>query len=401
MLDAANGNQIAWLLPFGLLGGVVALWARRREPLPRAAIVAFLGWVLLYAAVFSFARGIYHSYYTSALAPGIAALAGIGGVTIADLVRRDRRWLVALLVVVGATVAMQLQLSGRVPGYWGWLRPYAVIAAAAGVLVLALVAWRRGHPLVARLGMAVIVGGLLLIPGAWSVSEAANVSLNTTLPQAGPRQGAAGRTFGSQSFDSGTSELAAWLRTHVDAGARWDLVVTSAQNASTLIARDGLAVMAMGGFSGRDNAMTLPRFADLVEAGDVRFVQTQGGFGGGPGGGFRAPGFNIPGTGVPGTPGARADGAGSRFTRPGTPSLTPPPPRAPATAPGGAVPPSGAQPSAPVRTQGAGGLGGSNAVMSAAGSACTPVTDTALPANIRGSLYDCAGKAEALRALIR
>ena len=39
--------------------------------------------------------------------------------------------------------------------------------------------------------------------GAWSLSAAANPSLNTTLPQAGPQQGASGASFGSQAFDSG------------------------------------------------------------------------------------------------------------------------------------------------------------------------------------------------------
>ena len=61
----------------------------------RAFAVLFLGWVLLYGGVFSYAKGIYHSYYTSALAPGVAALVGIGAVALATAVRRDRRWLIA------------------------------------------------------------------------------------------------------------------------------------------------------------------------------------------------------------------------------------------------------------------------------------------------------------------
>jgi hypothetical protein len=38
-------------------------------------------------------------------------------------------------------------------------------------------------------------------------------------------------------------------------------------------------------------------------------------------------------------------------------------------------------------------------VTSAARSVCTPVTGSDLPAQYQGSIYDCAGKADALMAL--
>ena len=94
MFDDANGGQIGWLLPFALGGGLIALWSWRRDPVRRAFAVLFLGWIALYGGIFSYAQGIYHSYYTSAMAPGVAALVGVGTVTVADAVRRDRRWLV-------------------------------------------------------------------------------------------------------------------------------------------------------------------------------------------------------------------------------------------------------------------------------------------------------------------
>ena len=68
----------------------------------RAFAVLFLGWVLLYGGVFSYAQGIYHSYYTSAMAPGIAALVGIG------------------VVALGERGPTQRALAGR--GRWRWWR---------------------------------------------------------------------------------------------------------------------------------------------------------------------------------------------------------------------------------------------------------------------------------------
>jgi 4-amino-4-deoxy-L-arabinose transferase-like glycosyltransferase len=358
MFDDANGGQIGWLLPFALGGGLVALWSWRRDPMRRAFAVLFLGWIALYGGVFSYAQGIYHSYYTSALAPGIAALVGVGAVALANAVRRDRRWLAGAIAVVGVTVWTQLLISGRTPDFYGWIRPLTVATALAGIVVVAIMSIRRRPALV---GVALTVAGLLLIPAAWSISAASNPSLNATLPQAGPRGGVSAQTFGSQAFDSGTTQLAAWLESHNDPDATWELVVSSAQNASTLIAQYGISVMGMGGFSGSDNSISIKGFSDLVSSGEVRYVLVGQGAGsdGGPFGG--------------GMPGIGADG---RFRDDGQLSLN-----------------------------GAGFAGagisasGTNAVMSAVRTACTAVSDSSLPTSYQGSVYDCAGAADALTAL--
>src|SRR5207248_2083088 len=205
-----------------------------------------------------------------------------------------------------------------------------------------------------RAGLALSIGGLLLLPAAWSISAASNASLNSTLPQAGPQAGASGGTFGSQAFDDGTPELATWLKSQNTSGEKWQLAVLNAQNGSRLIAQYGLSVMALGGFLGRDNAVTVSRFADLVAVGDVRYVLVGGG---GPGGG-------APGRFGGGAPGGRNFGGQRGF--------------------GGAP--------------GVSTTSGPSAVMAAAQTACTQVTDPSLPSRYQGSVYDCAGKADALRA---
>jgi 4-amino-4-deoxy-L-arabinose transferase-like glycosyltransferase len=351
MVDDANGGQIGWLLPFALGGALVALWSWRRDPVRRAFAVLFLGWVLLYGGIFSYAQGIYHSYYTSAMAPGVAALVGVGTVALANAVRRDRRWLIAAIGLVGLTLWTQLQIAGRTPDFYGWVRPLTVATALAGVAVVAALALRR---LPVAGGLALSVTGLLLLPAAWSWSASANSSLNTTLPQAGPQQGTSGGTFGSQAFDSGTPELAAWLDSHRDADATWQLVVSSSQNASRLIAEYGVAVMSLGGFMGTDNTISVDGFADLVSSGAVRYVLT------GQGGVFGRV-----------LPSARADGRSDDGSPQGM--MT-----------GGFAGPA---------------MSGPNAVMSAVQSACTLVSDA--PASYRSVLYDCAGKADTMRQQVR
>ncbi len=354
MFDDANGGQIGWLLPFALGGGLVALWSWRRDPVRRAFAVLFLGWVALYGGIYSYAQGIYHAYYTSTMAPGVAALVGVGAVAVANAVRRDRRWLIALVALVALTVWAQLVIAGRTPDFYGWVRPLTVVTALAGLAVVAALTLRR---LPVATGLMLSVAGLLLLPAAWSWSASANASLNSTLPQAGPQQGASGQTFGSEAFDDGTPQLAAWLNSHSDADATWQLVVTSSQNASTLIAEYEVSVMALGGFSGSDNTISVAGFADLVSSGALRYVLV----GQGIGGAARALGRALSGAGPAG---ALGDG------------------RSPAIRPGALF---GAATSGP------------NAVMSAVESACSAVDDPTLPARYQGVLYDCAGRADTIR----
>jgi 4-amino-4-deoxy-L-arabinose transferase-like glycosyltransferase len=353
MFDDANGGQIGWLLPFAVGGGLLALWSWRRYPARRACAVLFLGWIGIYGGVFSYAHGIFHSYYTSAMAPGVAAMAGVGSVAASDAVRRDKRWLIAIAGIVGVTLWTQLQIAGRTPDFYGWVRPFTVVTALAGLVVVSALVLRGGrfaNRMVAG-GVALSIAGLLLLPAAWSISASANASLNATLPQAGPQQGASGQTFGSLAFNDGTADLAAWLKSNTDPDMTWQLVVPSSQNGSRLIAEYGLSVMSLGGFLGSDNTISVADFAGLVSSGDVRYVLTsQGGFGGG------------------GGPGrfAGAGGVGGGTQAPGAAGVA------------------GAATSGP------------NAVVSAVQSACTAVTDPGLPAAYQGSLYDCAGAAGAI-----
>ncbi|MBN9374942.1 MAG: glycosyltransferase family 39 protein [Cellulomonas sp.] len=138
MFSAEAGGQIAWLLPAALVLAVGALWALRRAGRTsgaRAQVVVWLAWLLVTGLTFSFMAGIFHAYYTVALAPAIAALVGIG----AELAWRRRAawgWRVLLAVVTLGTGWWSWALLGRSAGWNGWLR-WAVLAVAtvAGLLV--------------------------------------------------------------------------------------------------------------------------------------------------------------------------------------------------------------------------------------------------------------------------
>jgi hypothetical protein len=249
---------------------------------------------------------------------------------------------------------------------------------------------RKWSWVLAALSIALV--GLLITPAAWAANETTAASLNATLPQAGPREGTAGRTFGSTGF-SAADGLADFLR-GANRGETWDLVTVSSMQASDLIAADDLSVMALGGFQGSDPAATVASTADKVAAGQVRyFLATQGGFGGG---------GRFPGAGGQFTPpngGQFTPPGGGQFAPPGGGQFTPPN--------GGRVPGAGGN-SGTGRAGGLGGFGGfggggtASQIMTAVRSACTPLTNAStngsLPSTYDGQVYDCAGHADALRA---
>ncbi len=78
LFNSEIGGQIAWLLPAAFVLGIAALWFGRRQVNLRAGLVLWGTWLLVTALTFSFMAGIFHPYYTVALAPAVAALVGIG-----------------------------------------------------------------------------------------------------------------------------------------------------------------------------------------------------------------------------------------------------------------------------------------------------------------------------------
>jgi 4-amino-4-deoxy-L-arabinose transferase-like glycosyltransferase len=73
------GGQISWLIPFAAIacvGALVLRGRRRRTDIQRAGLVLWGMWLLTHYLTFSFADGTFHPYYTTMLAPAIAALTG-------------------------------------------------------------------------------------------------------------------------------------------------------------------------------------------------------------------------------------------------------------------------------------------------------------------------------------
>ncbi|WP_344490207.1 ArnT family glycosyltransferase [Nonomuraea monospora] len=279
------GGQISWLLPFAVLAlvaGLVLLRKRPRTDPARAALVLWGGWLAVHHVVFSFAGGVFHPYYTTALAPAIAALAGSGGVLLYGAYRRSVGWSWVLPVGVVATGAWSFVLLNRTPEWNPWLR--WVVVAATAVAVAALVAarlpGRRGRG-IAVASVAFTLVTALAGPGAYASATAfggAKDSYGNALAGPSMEQGPGMRQTGGGGVRMAGGPAAALSPgligyLHRNRGdARWLVAVSGAQQAAGIILSTGEPVIAMGGFTGQDPAMTVAKLQDYIRNGELRHI---------------------------------------------------------------------------------------------------------------------------------
>ncbi len=182
------GGQAAWLLPAAVLALVAGLVWRGRAPRTdrtRAALLLWGGWLLVTGAVFSFSKGVIHTYYTVALAPAIAALVGMG----AGMLWQNRHRMAARVVGAAALVVSAIwafALLQRTPTYVPWLHPLVLVAGlvAAAALVAAPAVPRLTRQITtAALALGLVAG--LSGPVAYSATTITTVHTGS-IPSAGP-----------------------------------------------------------------------------------------------------------------------------------------------------------------------------------------------------------------------
>ncbi len=198
LLNSIVGGQIAWLLPLAAVGLVLGLWTRRRAPRTdkaRSAYVLWGLWTVVSWAVFSFSKGVFHPYYTTALAPAVAVLASGGLVVSWDKARGSTAWTVALGVAVVGTAAFAAVLLGRAKDFAPWLAPTAMVLAVFATTGLLLARANATRSRIAAGAAAVALVALLAGPAAYSIATVGK-ALNGGNPLAGPAGAEAGLSAG-------------------------------------------------------------------------------------------------------------------------------------------------------------------------------------------------------------
>ncbi len=327
LFDSEIGGQIAWLMPAALVLGIAALWFGRRQVDIRAGVILWGTWLLTTALTFSFMAGIFHAYYTVALAPAIAALVGTG----AWVLWQHRSSLVAtglMSFTVALTSVFAWFLLDRTADYLPWLKWVVVVVGLVSALALAGAGHLPRKIALAVAGAAVMAS--LAGPAAYAVSTAATPHTGS-IPSAGPAsagfggpggggppggmpggglpptqgttqgttqaptQGTTQGTTGTAPTGGGgmggllngitpSAEVTALLQTDADTYT-WTAATIGANNASGYQLASEEPVMAIGGFNGSDPSPTLEQFKQYVADGQIHYFIASSIAGGGGGGG--------------------------------------------------------------------------------------------------------------------
>ncbi|HEX2810877.1 MAG TPA: hypothetical protein VHN80_32325, partial [Kineosporiaceae bacterium] len=335
LFDAEIGGQVAWLMPAALVLAGLGLWLTRRAPRTdraRAGLVLWAGWLLITMVTFSFMAGIFHAYYTVALAPAIGALVGIGSVLLWRA-RFDRRWTApALAVLLAGSSVWAWELLGRSTDFVPWLRVLVLMVGVSAALTVAAAALLPATVATAAavVGLAAVLAG----PAAYSL-QTASTAHTGSIPTAGPtvacarfgpggtargmaggpgaamrggtpggtqtgQLGQPGQGFGPQAGNGGNggngggirgaggmggpgggmgglldavtpgSQMIAALRENASSYT-WAAATVGANNAAGYQLASGRAVMPIGGFNGSDPSPTLAQFERYVAQGRIHY----------------------------------------------------------------------------------------------------------------------------------
>lgn len=254
-------GQATWLLPLALFSLAILL-ARLPFTNEHRAALLWGAWLIPQIIFFDFA-GLFHRYYLEMMSPAIAALVGAGLMLMWNSYRdsRWRGWLLPVALIIGA--ATEIFILRDYADQRRWLTPLI-----GGVTVVACVALiiLKFKPVVILSRAFVIIGlsALLVAPTVWS----ATVFLggDAGLPFAGPEL----LTSQRRGTIPDMTRLTTYLESNRN-GAKFLAATLNANSAAPIIIQTGEAVMAMGGFSGRDNILTAPELAERVKNNEVRF----------------------------------------------------------------------------------------------------------------------------------
>ena len=193
MFESDIGGQISWLLPAALVLALVSfivMRGGRTEP-RRAILMLFTAWLLVTGLTFSFAEGIFHQYYTVALAPAIAGVAAMGASVLWSY--RAEAWarIIAAVVVLG-TVTWSYTLLSEASTFVPWLKWVVIVLGVAAAVLILLPQSRRA---LSGAAIATALVASLLGPTAWTL-ETVSTGHSGSIPTAGPTVASSTGGFG-------------------------------------------------------------------------------------------------------------------------------------------------------------------------------------------------------------
>jgi 4-amino-4-deoxy-L-arabinose transferase-like glycosyltransferase len=339
LFNSALGGQAGWLLGVAVVGGIALIvLTRLRRSDPRTGwLIATGGAFLTCAVAFSSAKGIFHPYYVSLLAPFAAALVGAAA---GLALRGDHIARVVGPLIVAGGVVTELMVLHNTPGQLTWLPPVLIVGGIALALALAVGTTAR----LRKALLAAALGLLIWAPATWAFDTLGHATSGTfpsggpvsaTTGFGGPGGGAGGGRFGgppgmqsgsgsgpgsaqggapsgsasgfpgapptgiqggsTQSGSPSGSTSGGLARggpggggmfggsaglsqavAYVNSHGGGTIAVSSQSGASAQIIASGAKVAGIGGFSGRESQVTIQWLAQQVASGKIRWILVDG-----------------------------------------------------------------------------------------------------------------------------
>ena len=260
--------QFAWLLPFALLG--ILAWVRQPATwsstgLKEAGLFSEKGitlmalclWLVPALLYFSFTHGNWTSYYLATIAPPFAALVGIGAVALYNeyLGNRVTGW-----VLVAALLGTAFFQIGIFVGRWIYApQEYGIIlilligGSVLGAIILTVLRIKKMQRITSprpQVIICVAVAALMVAPAVWS---AGIPFMRVQSP-----------------LDSTDPQFSEFLLSHAG-NSTYLVAVPDSLTASALIIPTGKPVMAIGGYFGTDQILSVNQIPGLIQNNTVRY----------------------------------------------------------------------------------------------------------------------------------
>ena len=327
LFNAELAGQISWMLVlavFGILALVLKVISASKED-KKAAWQQLLLWSGLFITMYAFfsVSRFFHRYYLIMLAPCLAALSAIAvreGILMFTQNENNgkNRWL-NLFLPISIIMTAAVQIYFLIRHYTAYSKTLVLIIALGTALSLIgfvlLKVFKKDTKRLITTVAAIGIVALLAAPAYWAYSPILSGS-NASLPYAGPSDVSSFSAGGAQNGGSvrpdnadnlpananGLPDNAGNLKPNADAnnaiinngnrrtlqdemiryiidsdnGARILLVVANANIAAPILLEYDINVIAIGGFSGGDIAVSLEDFIELVKNGEIQYFLVSG-----------------------------------------------------------------------------------------------------------------------------
>jgi len=282
LLQKELGPQISWLMLLAVFGVISSYAYFRGSKMKkwyaltpqRKDLWLWIGWMVPVAGFFSVAS-FFHPYYTIMLAPAMAVLAGVGIYTMIKQWREKSPWSMLLPISILATSILQAWYLTDYYPTLAWVLLIAGIIISLPLFVLPWIAIKLKNKRIWSIVALIIV---MIAPTWWSLTPTLAGS-SDGIPSAGPSLLSAGGGGGGMGDSQTDSTLLNYVEKH-QGKAEYLFATDDSSTAAPYIIKSGKAVMAMGGFNGTDDAISLKQFKKLVKEGKLKYYYSGGKTGG-------------------------------------------------------------------------------------------------------------------------